>query len=125
MIKLTLKALALVMVFALAGCGEPADDAMDPFDPTVEVETDLSDEALIDIMAYSSYYSMELQEAYQEDPEAATQEFQERMEDISAQHGVTLEDLQMDMAYEHQWNNIMSDPEMQQIFQERILELQE
>ena len=125
MIKLTVKALALVMVFALAGCGEPAEDPMDPVDPTIEAETDLTDEALIDIMAHSSYYSMQLQEAYQDDPEGATTEFQERMEEISESHGVTLEELQTNMEYEQQWNNIMADPQMQQKFQDRMMELQE
>ncbi len=115
MIKFTAKAIAVLMAFVITGCGTTE----------VEMATDLSDEALIDIMAHSSYLSMELQDAYQADPEGTIDEFQERMDAVAYSHGVTLQDLETNPAYEEQWNRIMTDPDLQQQFHNRILALQE
>ncbi len=115
MIKFAAKLLAVLMIFAIAGCGTNDD----------EMTTDLSNEALIDIMAHSSYLSMELQEDYQVDPEGTIDEFQFRMEEVADSHGVTLQQLETNPAYEEQWNTIMTDPDLQQQFHGRINDLQE
>lgn len=122
MFKFTLKAMAAILIFAVLGCGRQEEPAGETYETEYEA-TEISDEALIDIMAHSSYLSMALQEDYQEDPEAATEEFENTMSKVAQSHGVTLEELQ-DESYEAQWNELIQDPEFQQRFQQRIEELQ-
>lgn len=123
MFKFTLKALALILIFAALGCGRQEEPAVETYETTYEA-TEISDEALIDIMAHSSYLSLALQEYYQEDPEAATEEFENTMREIAQSYGITIEELQHE-SYQAQMNELIQEPEFNQRFQQRIEELEQ
>lgn len=121
MIKLTLKLIALSVVLVHAGCAKSADE---PAEEQVErqvVEVDISNEAVVDILAYSSYLSIKLSEDYAQDQDKMMEEYKTRMQERAADHELSYEELDM-RAYEEK---VMENPELLNQVQEKIMELQE
>lgn len=128
---------AALIIFIAAGCGEPEFETTGPAEqPEVEVEefnqdytrdpaghqagVDISDEALIDIIAHSSYLSMSLQEDYADDPVAMNEEYERRIEEVANEHGISLQETDLRDYEEY----IMQNPDLLREIQQRAAELQ-
>lgn len=121
MIKLAIKFIVLSIVLVHAGCAKSTDEPTGEQSEKQVAEVDISNEAVVDILAYSSYLSIKLSEEYADDQDKMMEEYKTKMEERAADYGLSYEELDM-RAYEEK---AMENPELLNQVQEKIMELQE
>ncbi|MGM0568856.1 MAG: hypothetical protein ACQESB_06545 [Elusimicrobiota bacterium] len=133
MFKIGIYFVAALIILIGAGCSEPefeneqTEGQVEEFSQdraqgqaNAQAEVDISDEALIDIIAHDSYLSMSLQEEYSDDPAAMNEEYEKRMEEVVNEHGMSLEEIDLRDYEEY----IMQNPDLLREIQQRAAELQ-